>query len=334
MGIVTKQHSRIFTAGLCGAVILIVLLGYYAAQVFTETEADEEESPEAQPKVSILTSDALRDQSWGSLAFQSKVLLEENHEADIEIFPNLTTENLVDFRIENEIGNGTDLLIGHGREFAESFSTYAQQYPDVEFVTLQGETTAENHTVYTFDITDAEVMAVAAAEKKSSTKRVGVLSKAGDWHGREHLEEALAVRELDITICHEEVESRNDEEEALQALDLLLEQEIDVIYTRGNKFNSVIIDQAEEHDLYVIGFIDDQWYMAKDRVITSVVINVPYIYDRVMRNYLSEEGLPGGKQMLKMEEETYGITPLGPMFSLDEKKELDAQFPEYDLIGD
>lgn len=320
-----KQSSIILAAGTLGAIVIIFLLATYSAQVFIDSgEIDTTE----EPNISILTSDSLHDQSWGSLAYQAQIYIEERHDIEVALYPNITTGTLLNFRIEDEAENGVDLVIGHGREFSEAFSDYADQYPEVSFVSLHGETNHDNHAVYTFNITDAELQAFTAAAVKSETKQIGVITMKDDWKGHEAIVETIEKCKMEIDIHVEEIDSRNDEDLALAALNRLIDEGADVVYSRGNMFNRYVIEQVQKEDIYVIGFMEDQNYMAEQHVLTSVVTNIPLIYDRIMDDFLSEEGIPQGVNVITMDEEVYGITPLGSMFSEKEKEQLVQQFEE------
>jgi transcriptional activator of comK gene len=310
-----KQSRIIISIAFAGAILLVGLLYYFSEYMFIDASVDR---TELNPETVILTSDSVRDQSWGSHAFYSQIYLEEHFNADVEIYPNLTTDMLKEFRTEKELENAADLIVGHGGEFSEVFEKYAPQYSETEFVTLHGDSSHDNHTVYTFDISDAEIQALIGGAEISKTKKIGVLSKEGDWHGYDEIKNTLENFYEDIEILYETVESRNNKEEALEALDILLEDGADVIYSRGNTFNRYVIDQARKRDFFVIGFIEDQSYLGEDCVLTSVVVDIPAIYERMMSDYLSEDGLPGDVQMLTLEDRIYGISSFGPMYTEEE----------------
>ncbi|NJP38337.1 BMP family ABC transporter substrate-binding protein [Alkalicoccus luteus] len=318
-----RQSVIVLTAGAAVAIIIVLSMQLLSSRVITEESNQSEASG---PNISILTSDAIRDQSWGSFAFTSQVMIRDEFGIQAELHPELTTETLRDYRTAKEAEDGADMIIGHGREFAATFAEYAPQYPEVEFVSLHGETNHDNHTVYTFDVAPTEVLAMTAATIKSESGSVGVLSKYGDWRSRELVEERL--QELDTELHYEVVEDRNDTEKAMEALERLRDAGADVIYSRGNTFNRYVIQQAAEDDFYVIGFIDDQSYLSREHVLTSIVNNVPLVYEKIMTDYLSEEGLTGGTVELSAEDGVFYLAPFGPMFSeadMDELKKHDSR---------
>ncbi len=317
-----KQSSVILCLAFLCAIILIGVLYYLSTQMFqaTDPSALEEEKPDTV----ILVSDAVADQSWGSLAHHSRLRLEEKFGVKAELFSGLVTETLREYRTVKEADNGRDLIIGHGREYTELFNKVAASYPDTKFVSLQGTPEHDNQTVYTYNNLEAEVQALMAGSIKSDTKKIGVLSKEGDWKRHEEVETILQELCGETEIIHRTVESRNNKEEALQVLDELLEEGADVIYSRGNTFNRYLIEQAQVQDFYIIGFITDQVFLAEEHMITSVLIDVPKIYEYILEDYLSRDGLESGVHDLTSQEERNisSTGDLGLMFTDKDKEEL------------
>ncbi|CAM3883471.1 BMP family ABC transporter substrate-binding protein [Alkalicoccus chagannorensis] len=316
MQVQKKQSMIILAVAGAAAVLLLLALQMLSSHV---SGSDDEEPQDEPLHVSMLTSDSTNDQSWGALAYESKLHLEERFDTEVAFYPHLTTKRMRDFRISREIEQGCDIIIGHGSEFSDIFSLYAEEHPDVTFVTLHGDSDQENYTVYTFDITDAEKTALHAASMKSETGRIGVISMEGDWHAAEAVYEEAGRLDADTDILLETVVSRNDREEALRAMRSLKAQGVDVIYTRGNQFNRYIISEMEQEDMYAVGFVEDQSMLAENHVLTSVTQHIPQIYEIMMEDYLSDEGLPGGVRELEIEDGAYGVAPLGPMYTDAEK---------------
>jgi transcriptional activator of comK gene len=317
-----KQSSVILCLAFLCAIILIGFLYYLSTQMFQAV--DPSELKEEKPDTVILVSDAVADQSWGSHAHNSRLRVEEKFGIKAELFSGLVTDTLREYRTEKEAENGRDLIIGHGREYTEVFNAIAGSYPETKFVSLQGTPEHDNQAVYTYNNLEAEVQALLAGSIKSETKKIGVLSKEGDWKRHEEVETILQELCDETEVIHRTVESRNNKEEALQVLDELLAEGADVIYSRGNTFNRYVIEQAQVQEFYIIGFITDQAYLAEEQMITSVLIDVPKIYEYILEDYLSRDGLESGVHDLTNQEDRNisSTGNLGPMFTDKDKEEL------------
>ncbi|PTL39373.1 BMP family ABC transporter substrate-binding protein [Alkalicoccus saliphilus] len=324
-----KQSSVILCLAFLCAIILIGFLYYLSTQMFQA--ADTSELKEEKPDTVILVSDAIADQSWGSHAHHSRLRVEEKFGIKAELFSGLVTETLREYRTVKEADNGRDLIIGHGREYTEVFNDIAASYPETKFVSLQGTPEHDNQAVYTYNNLEAEVQALLAGSIKSETKKIGVLSKEGDWKRHEEVETILQELCDETEVIHRTVESRNNKEEALQVLDELLAEGADVIYSRGNTFNRYVIEQAQVQDFYIIGFITDQAYLAEEQMITSVLIDVPKIYEYILEDYLSRDGLGSGVYDLTNQEgrNISSTGDLGPMFTDTDKEELAEKLQDF-----
>jgi transcriptional activator of comK gene len=82
-------------------------------------------------EVTILTSDVIEDQSWGSLAYKGKLKIEEQFPVTAELFSEIKTEEQMKQTITKAVENGSKLIIGHGREFSDYFTKISPNYPDV-----------------------------------------------------------------------------------------------------------------------------------------------------------------------------------------------------------
>jgi transcriptional activator of comK gene len=104
---------------------------------------------------------------------------------------------------------------------------------------------------------------------------------------------------------------------------------VDVIFTSGNAYNRAVIHEARQADVYVIGFLTDQSYMAEEHVLTSVVQDVPQGYVMMVEQFFSEEGLPNGDVVLDLASDIYGLTPYGPMVPPHVVESMDEQMRRY-----
>ncbi len=153
---------------------------------------------------------------------------------------------------------GAEIVIGHGREFSTPFSNVALWYEDVHFVTIQGEATVANQTAYTFNQGEADYFAALAAALKTKSNKIAILDSFYIKERKNEFELALQYYLPEAILYHESVNSRVDSEKAIELMDRLLDKGVDVVYTRGNAYNSDIIHMAKTKGFYVIGYLEDQ----------------------------------------------------------------------------
>ncbi|RDZ08016.1 BMP family ABC transporter substrate-binding protein [Priestia megaterium] len=271
--------------------------------------------------VAILTSDVLTDQSWGSLAYKGKINIEQQYPVSAQVISEVNTNKKMKEAAEKVIQSGTKVVIGHGREFSAVFTELAPKYPHVHFVTIHGTSTYKNQTVYTFDQTKIEYLAGTAAAMKTQTKKIGLI----DTFAKEKnlgFEQGIKAYNPSIAFYYRVVNSRDDGAKAVKLLRELKDEGVDIIYAKGNSYNQEVIQEAKTQGMYVIGYLDDQAYMGRSVILTSVINDVPQAYNVIMKDYFSKTGLPTGEVTLDARDGVYKLAPFGPMYSKREKQIL------------
>ncbi|WP_332695046.1 BMP family ABC transporter substrate-binding protein [Halalkalibacter lacteus] len=269
--------------------------------------------------VAIMTSDKVTDQSWGSLAYKGQLKIEEQFPVHVLLFSEIDTAELMEETIINTIEEGAKVIIGHGREFSAVFTELAPKYSTVHFVTIHGTSEHTNQSVYTFDQGDIEYFVALTAALKTESSKVGLID-AFEAERNPQFEIGLQFYKPDSEFYYKVVDSRNDGVKAIKIMEQLIHEGVDVIYSKGNEFNRDVIEFAKKHNVYIIGYLDDQSYIAENLVLTSVINDIPQAYVSIMRDFFSESGLTPGTNILTEHDGVYKLAPLGPMFTEKEKK--------------
>ncbi|WP_018931640.1 BMP family ABC transporter substrate-binding protein [Gracilibacillus lacisalsi] len=309
-----KQVKYILAITLIVVSIFVIFLVFKSNQIMNNMNASES----APTKVLILTTDRLNDQSWGSLAYKGKILIEEEYNVTAEVLGEVNAERDTSSLVERYVDEGYELVIGHGREFSEPFYRIINQYKNVQFVTLHGDNIAKNLAVYTFNQNEIEVIAGMAAGLKTKSNKIGLIDAVENSHKDWGFPKGIELIDDSIELLYKVVPERTSKSAAKLVAAELIDQGVDVIYTKGNSYNQEVINYAKEQGIYTIGYLEDQSYMAENKVLTSVLNNVPMAYNAILEDFLSEEGIKFEKKYLDDNDGVYGIAPFGPMFSEDE----------------
>lgn len=272
--------------------------------------------------VAILTSDVLTDQSWGSLAYKGKINIEQKYPVSAQVISEVNTNQKMKEAAEKVIQNGTKVVIGHGREFSTVFTELAPKYPHVHFVTIHGTSRYKNQTVYTFDQTKIEYLAGTAAAMKTKTKKIGLIDAFEAREKNPGFEKGLKASDSSIAFYYRVVNSRDDGAKAVKLLRELKDEGVDIVYAKGNSYNQEVIQEAKKQKMCVIGYLDDQAYMGRSVILTSVINDVPQAYNAIMKDYFSKKGLRSGEVKLDARDGVYKLAPFGPMYSKQEKQIL------------
>ncbi|QKS72431.1 BMP family ABC transporter substrate-binding protein [Paenalkalicoccus suaedae] len=309
----SRQSNYILLGGTILAILTISSLLLLSNQLFTGSNSSNEELV----NVHILTTDSIADSSWGSEAYRSQLLIEEKFDVATELHSHLTTPGQIEMQIRRAGNAEVNVVIGHGREFSDIFAAHALDYPKTTFVTIHGEPTHPNQASYTFDVTNLEKYIGLAGLQKSESNIIGVLSMVGDWEGEDTMTNFVRQYDSRAEIIHETVPSRDDSQAALRQFNKLVQDGADVIYTRGNLFNRFVIEEAAEQGIYIVGFIEDQSFLQEETVLTSLLIHIPEVYEKIMQDYMTG-GMESKQHLLTEEDLVYSLAPLGPMFTEEE----------------
>lgn len=327
MQAVEHQSKNILLFSVFIAILLIFTMFYQSSDILLVEEVSDEED---KTRVAILTSDKITDQSWGSLAYKGQLEIGDQFEIRTTLHSDLKTDELKKQSTIEMIDDDTDVIIGHGREFSETFTSLAENHPHVMFVTIHGTAIYENQAVYTFDQGEIDYFAALAATMKSQTKKIGVIDAIDERNIFPQFEKGLQYYDPEVNFYYKVVDNRNDGDRAIEIMEGMLANGVDVIYSKGNAYNQRVIEFAKIEGVYVIGYMEDQSYMAKDHVLTSVVNDVPQAYVAVMNDYFSDEGIPSGTRMLTENDSVYKLAPFGPMYTKEEKDYIESEIEKYD----
>ncbi|MFD1739823.1 BMP family ABC transporter substrate-binding protein [Bacillus salitolerans] len=322
----SKQLRLILIVSMIVVFTLIIILAIKTKVILNEAIFD---GTAEENTISILTSDVIVDQSWGSLAYKGKLMIEEQFPVRVSLYSEVNTKKLMKEKVIEAIQNDSSVIIGHGREFSGVFTEMAPNYPSIQFVTVHGKAIHDNQTVYTFDQVNIEYFAGLSAALKTKANTVGVIDSIPNEEKLGGFELGLLHYKPEVTLLYDYVGSRDNGEKAIEIMDRFISQGVDVIYSKGNGFNRNVIDYAKKKNIFVIGYLDDQSYMAKDIVLTSVLNDVSQVYVAIMNDHFSKVGIPSGTVVLNEKDGVYKLAPFGPMFSEDEKQYIHHEIQKF-----
>ncbi|OES43863.1 BMP family ABC transporter substrate-binding protein [Domibacillus iocasae] len=319
------KQGRLILAGAFVAAFTIIVMVSLKAEEIINKETDVRK--ESQVKVCILTADAIEDQSWSSLAYKGMLQIEDQFPVEAELVSEIRSEVQMREIIDQAVQRGVKVIIGHGREYARPFDEAAADYPDVQFAHLNGEAKRNNHTAYTYNQNSIEIERIAAlaVSMKTKTNKIGLIDPVEDRLFHPGFEKGLKQFAPEAEFYYKVVGDWEDGTKAVQIAKEMIDGGVDVLYSRGNEFNRAVINYALKQGVYVIGYMDNQSYIGEEVVLTSIVNDIPQVYEAIMNDYFSKEGMPGGIAMLTNEEGVYSLAPLGPMYTEKEKQRIQAE---------
>ena len=231
--------------------------------------------------VGLILEGTIHDETWGHSAYLGMLDIKEEFNVSILFEENVTELEQVERIVSDFNRQGVNLIFGQGENFGRFFDEISEFYPKIQFVYFNGNTFSNNITSVQFDNYDLYFFAGMLSAEMTTTNRVGVLSPYASTSSLEGFFDGVRSVNPNIDIHYQSIKSGYDQQQAIKVYNEMVETGIDVIFPAGEGFNTPIIHQAKEDDISVIGYINDQYKLAQNHVITSTVIETEEIYPQI-----------------------------------------------------
>jgi transcriptional activator of comK gene len=244
----------------------------------------------------------------------------------------MNTEALVERAVKEFAEKGVNLIFGHGNEYAAYFNQLSSEYPDIHFVSFNGDAREDNTSSFSFEGYAMGFFGGMTAAHMSSTKKISVIA-AYEWQPEaEGFYEGAVFQDPDIEAKLEYVGHWDDEDIALKILDKLIAEGHDVIYPAGDGYNIPVIERIKEEGLYAIGYVSDQADLGQSTVLTSTVQHVDMLYGLVAREF-NEGNLKSGNVDVDFQDEVISLGKFSPLVDHEFKQKIREYIMEYKESG-
>jgi transcriptional activator of comK gene len=277
------------------------------------------------PRVVLLLEGPTYDQGWNSSALESLTELQKRYGFALEIANNLKPEQITSVA-EKYASSGVDLIFGHGVIFSQPFTKIAPFYPETRFVSFNGEAVHPNQTTVRYDMRPAGFLVGKLAALMSKRHKVGyiVVDKPTEYAQLEGFQMGVKATHPGTVVDVGVVPDFNDVTSATRVARDMIAKGIDVIYTTGDSFNLAVITEAQQANIYAIGYIADQRYIAPNHVLASLVQDVRQCYRTIMDKYMNGK-LPSGKVTFGLAEGVNRLSPFGSMVPAAVREEINRE---------
>ncbi|SFB97502.1 nucleoside-binding protein [Bacillus sp. OV322] len=285
---------------------------------------DKTESSGHLKKAALLVPNTINDQVWGTKGYKGLLAIQSRFGGNIFYKEKMNSKFIVEQAVKDLQGKGVNLIIGHGSEYAEYFNEISDKYPDIRFVSFNGNATKPNTTSLNFKAKAMGFFGGMVAAEMSQTKQIGVLA-AYDWQPEvKGFIEGAGFQDQQVKVDVEYVNGWDDEEKALQLLNKMISNGDDIFYPAGDGFNVPVIERLKEKQLYAIGYVSDQSNLGSTTILTSTIQNVDDLYVRAAEKFDKNE-LKSGNLFFDIQD---GVIIMG-QYSPLVKKSFQAEMKKY-----
>lgn len=250
-------------------------------------------------KVGLILEGPISDMSWNATSYEGLKKIEALG-AETSYQENVGLSAVAD-SIRTYATEGFDMIILSSNTFTDVAKQTAKDFPDVQFIQINGEETVDNFT--SVKIADDEqgflmgaISAIISTEKQVGF--VGGLEITPIVNGRKGFEEGVKHVDPSIKINATLTGSFDNVNQAKETAKAIIESGSDVIAPMCDQASLGVIEAAEESDkAKIICTSDDQKESSKKTGIISVNKDTSVAYEAVYKRYLDKD-LPN--EVIKM----------------------------------
>lgn len=276
-------------SGVCsGALLLTMLAGCGGGATPSKAPSASGNTPSAAPsaggsdsyKVAMLLTGYINDAGWNQSAYEGMQLAEKEFSVEsayTEAIPQPDYEAVM----RDYADQGYNMVICVGNEFSDAALAVAPSFPDVKFAVMNGNNAAEpNVGAYRFNTPESGFLAGAIAAMYSQTGTVGVIGGSTYPHIKDAAE-AFGVGAKYINpnanVLIGYTETMTDIAKGKEMGMAFIEQGADVLSANANSCSLGVIDAAKEKGIRHIGYISDQYEVAPETVMVSLIQSNPFM---------------------------------------------------------
>ncbi len=283
-------------------------------------------------KVGLLVPETINDQVWGTKGFKGILKIQSKFDVDVFYKEGMNSQSAVDRAVKEFSQKGVNLIFGHGAEYGEYFNNISKNYPDIHFISFNGDANNANTTSLNFKGYAMGFFGGMVAAHMSKFNKVGIIG-AYEWQPEIEGFYLGAMREKkNIQVVIDYVANWDDDQTAVQLADRMIENGVDVIYPAGDGYNVPVIEKVKERGLYVIGYVSDQSDLGGSTVLTSTVQQVDKLYEKVAEQY-NEGKLKSGNLFFDFQDDVISLGKYSPLVEKKFIQEMDRYIETYKVTG-
>ncbi|MDF0728602.1 BMP family ABC transporter substrate-binding protein [Cytobacillus sp. S13-E01] len=283
-------------------------------------------------KVGLLVTDSINDQVWGTKGYKGLLKIQSKFGIDVYYQEDIIDKAAAKQAVKEFEEKGVNLIFGHGSEYAKYFNSFSKEFPNIHFITFNGDANGDNVTSINFKADAMGFFGGMVAGKMTETNKVGVIA-AFEWQPEVNgFFEGAAFQNPDVEVEISYTNSWDNVDSALRLLDKMVQEGVDVVYPAGDGYNVPVIEALKEQGLYSIGFVTDQSYLGEATVLTSTVQHVDELYEFVAESYNKGE-LESGDLFFDFQDGVISMGKFSPEVDPDFEKEINAHVETYIQTG-
>lgn len=266
------------------------------------TPAETPTAPEASEdpiRVACILSGPISDMSWNYTAYQGMLKIQDMG-AEIAYQENVENSSLPDC-INTYAADGYDIVFLSTNSYEEAALSIVGDYPDTQFIIINGGTTDGNVTSYAVADEDQGFMMGALCALMSQTHKVGFVGAmeiTPILNGRSGFEQGAKYADPDVEVNAVMTGSFTDVAAAKETAKAMIDAGVDAIAPMCDDAALGVDEAAEEGGIFCVASGEGQESVAPNAVVVAAVKDTSMVYVNAYQDFL--DGTLGSKGVSKM----------------------------------
>lgn len=306
---------------------LLVLFILSACSSGTEEELTE------RVKIGVMLSDAgLGDQSFSDIAFEG---LERARDELNITFDYREIEETGTYKkgLEELVADGQDLVIGIGFNVQEDMEAVAKTHPDQQFLIIDAVSTLPNIHNITFKEDEGSYLIGALAAMKSKSDIVGFIGGLDIeviQRFEQGFKEGAKAVNPDAKVLSVFAGSFGDDKLGASIARNMIAEGADFIYPAAGFTGLGAILAAQEAGVYAFGVDSDQFFLAEDTIVSSMLKRVDTAVFEAIKEVTESGVLAEKDKVLGIKEDGVSLAPIRVLtLTAQEQKQLETLQQEF-----
>ncbi|REJ05223.1 BMP family lipoprotein [Halobacillus trueperi] len=288
--------------------VLLSLLAGLVGCANNETKANTKDTISAGL---IVTDSGLGDDSFSDSAFQG--LEQARDELGITFDYREPFDQDYEKNAQELLAQDHDVIIGLGYNSQEAIEKLAKENPAQSFVMIDAVSELENVTSITFKEDEGSYLIGLIAGMKTKTGTVGFIG-GEKIPVVERFEEGFkaGVKEAnpEAQVLSDYAGTFDDDELGASITNDMVTEGADFVFPAAGFTGIGVLKEAQKQEIYAFGVDSDQFFVAEEAVVSSMLKNVNVALYDVMKLLSDGQKLDGGTQTLGIQENGVGLAPI------------------------
>ena len=225
-------------------------------------------------RVALLLPGSINDKGWNASAYEGLMTMAKEHDIEVAYQENVSQSDMEGV-FWDYASEGYNLIIGHGYQFGDAAEKVCTEFPEVNFVVLNGDNSnGTNLCSYSFTGWETGYMGGSLAGLLTKTGKIGVIGAedtpaiSNSLIGFKVAAETINP-DCEVTLTY--VNTYDDVAKGKETALAMINNGCDIVSCNANAVGLGAIEAAKETNTYYIGFVDDQYEVAPEVVVNSVL---------------------------------------------------------------